>query len=122
MSDTATTTSVYAPDDLVWHRNDMGREFWLSEVLVGGDYTSAYNAQLSRFGPGGGSPSHDHPYNHVFFFLSGTARVQMGGRSWLAGPGTFVKVPAHQRHSVTNTGLDDVTFLVIYDPPSPDVG
>ena len=28
-----------------------------------------------------------------------------------------VKVPAHKQHSVTNTGTDDLIFLVIYDPP-----
>jgi len=30
---------------------------------------------------------------------------------------TFVKVPAHEEHSVANTGTDDLIFLVIYDPP-----
>jgi oxalate decarboxylase/phosphoglucose isomerase-like protein (cupin superfamily) len=35
-------------------------------------------------------------------------------------PGTFVKVPAHEQHSVTNTGTEDLIFLVIYDPPPAD--
>jgi|ERR1700754_935547 quercetin dioxygenase-like cupin family protein len=109
---TATTTYVYSPEDVVWHKTDQGRELWLSKV--------AGNAQLSRFGPGGGSPPRQHPDNHAFYFVSGTARVQMNGTSWLAGPGTVVRVPAHRRHSVTNTGLDDVTFLDIFDPPNPD--
>ncbi|ABK75642.1 glucose-6-phosphate isomerase [Mycolicibacterium smegmatis] len=34
-------------------------------------------------------------------------------------PGTFVKVPAHARHNLTNTGTDDLVFLVIYDSAEP---
>ena len=28
-----------------------------------------------------------------------------------------VKVPANEEHSLTNTGDEDLVFLVIYDPP-----
>ncbi len=121
MSDSETeTTYVYAPEDIVWHKTDLGREFWLSDEVAGSDYSSVFNAQLSKFGPGGGSPEHDHPYNHAFYFLSGTARVQIGERTWQTKPGTFVKVPARKQHSVTNTDTEDLIFLVIYDPPHVD--
>lgn len=121
MSGIPHATYVHQPEDVVWRKTDLGREFWLSDEVAGRDYTSAFNAQLSRFGPGGGSPPHDHPYNHAFYFLSGTAEVQMGGEVWRAKAGTFVKVPARLQHSVTNIGPDDVTFLVIYDPPNVDI-
>jgi len=49
--------------------------------------------------------------------LTGTARIQIGDQSWPTKPGSLVKVPAHDEHSVTNTGDDDLIFLVIYDPP-----
>jgi glucose-6-phosphate isomerase len=29
-------------------------------------------------------------------------------------------VPAHAQHNLTNTGTDDLVFLVIYDPPNND--
>jgi hypothetical protein len=54
-SDTA-TTYVIAPEEIVWHKTDLGNEFWLSEKLVDTDYTSVFNAQVTKFGPGGGSP------------------------------------------------------------------
>jgi mannose-6-phosphate isomerase-like protein (cupin superfamily) len=41
----------------------------------------------------------------------------MGDRIWDTKPGTFVKVPAHLEQSVTNSGAEDLIFLVIYDPP-----
>jgi quercetin dioxygenase-like cupin family protein len=118
-SDTA-TTYVIAPEDIVWHKTDLGPKFWLSDNLVGTDYTSVFSAQLTKFGPGGGSPPHSHTYNHAFYFLRGTCSVQIGEQTWHIKPGTFVKVPAHKQHSVTNTGTEDLIFLVIYDPPHAD--
>jgi len=118
MSDSdAVMPNVFAPDDIVWHETDLGQNFWISDELVGTDYSTLFSAQLTKFGPGGGSPLHHHTYNHAFYFLRGTSRVQMGDRTWDNKPGTFVKVPAHLEHSVTNTGTEDLIFLVIYDPP-----
>src|SRR5215470_4342695 len=106
MTDTA-TTYVFAPEDIVWHQTDLGRAFWISDDLVGPAYSKLFSAQMTKFGAGGGSPLHHHTYNHAFYFLSGTARVQIGDQSWHTKPGTFVKVPAHEQHSVTNTGTED---------------
>ena len=118
MSDSdAVMPNVFAPDDIVWHKTDLGQDFWISDEVVDTDYSTLFNAQLTKFGPGGGSPLHQHTYNHAFYFLSGTSRVQMGDQMWDAKPGTFVKVPAYMEHSVTNTGTEDLIFLVIYDPP-----
>ena len=116
MSNTA-STKVFAPEDIVWHETDLGQKFSISDELVGTDYSTLFSAQLTKFGPGGGSPLHHHDYNHAFYFLSGTSRVQIGDQSWHTNQGTFVKVPAHEEHSVTNVGEEDLVFLVIYDPP-----
>ena len=110
-------TLVVAPEDVEWHQTELGPNFWISDDLVGSDYSTLFSAQLTKFGPGGGSPVHHHDYNHAFYFLSGTARVQIDGDGWHIKPGTFVKIAAHAEHSVTNTGGDDLIFLVIYDPP-----
>jgi quercetin dioxygenase-like cupin family protein len=118
-SDTA-TNYVVVPEDVVWHKTELGEKFWLSDNLVDTDYTSAFSAQLTKFGPGGGSPPHSHTYNHAFYFLEGRGSVQIGEQTWQVNPGTFVGVPAHKQHSVTNTGTEDLIFLVIYDPPPDD--
>jgi len=120
-SDTA-TTYVWAPENIVWHKTALGPQFWLSDNLVDADYTTVFSAQLTKFGPGGGSPPHTHTYNHAFYFLSGTCRVQIGEHAWDVKAGSFVKVPAHEQHSVTNTGANDLIFLVVYDPPPTDDG
>jgi oxalate decarboxylase/phosphoglucose isomerase-like protein (cupin superfamily) len=51
---------------------------------------------------------------------SKAAGVQIGEQTWHIKPGTFVKVPAYKQHRVTNTGTEDLIFLVIYDPPPAD--
>jgi quercetin dioxygenase-like cupin family protein len=111
---------VSAPEDILWHKSGLGWEFRLSDEVARSDYSSVFNAQLSKFGPGGGSPVHDHPYNHAFYFLSGTARVQIGEQTWHTKAATLVKVPAGKQHSVTNIGTEDIIFLGIYDPPHVD--
>jgi mannose-6-phosphate isomerase-like protein (cupin superfamily) len=116
MSDTA-LPNVFAKEDIVWHETDLGQDFWISDDLVGAKYSTLFSAQLTRFGPGGGSPPHHHDYNHAFYFLTGTARMRIGDQSWHTKPGSFVKVPANEEHSLTNTGDEDLVFLVIYDPP-----
>jgi glyoxylate utilization-related uncharacterized protein len=73
------------------------------------------SAELTKFGPGGGSKPHHHDYNHTFCYLTGTARMQIGAQSWQITPGSLVKVPANEEHSLTNIGDEDLIFLVIYD-------
>jgi hypothetical protein len=44
MSDT-TATYVFAPEDIVWRDTDLGRQFWISDELVGTDYSALFSAQ-----------------------------------------------------------------------------
>ena len=46
--------------------------------------------------------------------------MQIGEQTSHIKPGTFVKIPTYKQHSVTNTGTEDLIFLVIYDPPNVD--
>ena len=112
-----TLPNVYTPEDIAWHATDLGQNFWISDELVGRDYSQLFSAQLTKFGPRGGSKPHHHDYNHTFYFLTGTARMQIGAQSWQITPGSLVKVPANEEHSLTNIGDEDLIFLVIYDPP-----
>ena len=76
------------PEDMVWHKTDLGPKFWRSDNLVGTDYTSVFSAQLTKFGPGGGSPPHRHTYNHAFYFLRGRSSVpEQRDRTAILGPG-----------------------------------
>ncbi|ETZ36994.1 cupin domain-containing protein [Mycobacterium intracellulare] len=109
--------NVIAPEEIVWHETGLGPSFWVSDELAGDNYSTRFSAQLTKFGPGGGSSPHHHDYNHAFCFLRGAGLVQLGEHCWETKAGTIVKVPANVVHSLKNVGSDELVFLVIYDPP-----
>ena len=49
MSDNATTL-VFAPEDVVYQQTELGRNFWISDDLVGKEYSTLFSAQLTKFG------------------------------------------------------------------------
>jgi mannose-6-phosphate isomerase-like protein (cupin superfamily) len=112
---------VLQPDEIVWNEitnpRVPGVGFAFSTSVVDADYTGVYSAQLGRIGAGGSSTLHRDPYNHAFYFIRGTGTVQIGKETWDLKPGTIVKIPEGKPHGFTNTGEDDLVFLVIYDPP-----
>jgi mannose-6-phosphate isomerase-like protein (cupin superfamily) len=121
MTETDTGNGVLAPGDIVWNKLDKsgfpGVHFWFSQSVIDADYTGLFSAQLCKIGPGGRSRWHIDHYNHAFLFTSGTGRVDIGEHSWGIVPGTVVKIRAGNRHSLSNTGAEDLAFLVVYDPP-----
>ncbi|MEU7631505.1 cupin domain-containing protein [Nocardia sp. NPDC049220] len=116
------TGSSIEQHDVVWHKPPYGqKDFWLSDSVIGADdYTSAFNAQLCKIGPGGGSPPHKHTYNHAFYVAAGVGTVRIERNTFDMKPGTVIKVPEGTQHSVTNTGTEDLVFITIYDPPNVD--
>jgi quercetin dioxygenase-like cupin family protein len=112
---------VITPEDITWKALDSptapGVGFSFTPSVIGADYTEQYSAQLGKVAPGGLSKPHVDPYGHAFYFISGTGTVTIGQQSWPLKPGTIVKIPSGPTHSFTNTGAEDLTFLVIYDPP-----
>ncbi|MBC7926740.1 MAG: cupin domain-containing protein [Bryobacteraceae bacterium] len=49
----------------------------------------------------GGPPTHTHPTDEGFYVLEGQCTFQAGGRTVVAGPGTFISVPRNIEHSFT---------------------
>jgi mannose-6-phosphate isomerase-like protein (cupin superfamily) len=112
---------VLTPEDITWKVLEgstwPGSGFGFTPSVIDAEYTQMYSAQLGKIGPGGLSNPHVDPYNHAFYFISGTGTVTIGEQSWPLKPGTIVKIPSGLTHGFANTGTDDLTFLVIYDPP-----
>jgi len=112
---------VFTSDDLDWTEVEFAghpnASFFFTPSVIDKDYTDAYSSQLGRIGPGKGSALHTDPYNHAFYFVQGTGEVQIGNEKWRLRPGTIVRIPTGTVHGLSNTGSDDLVFLVIYDPP-----
>ncbi len=60
---------------------------------------------------GGLIPVHQHPEQHEMYILSGQGRAEQEGESTDIGPGDFLFVPSGIKHSVTNTGPGQLTFI-----------
>jgi len=112
---------VLKPDDLDWAEVDSAghpsTDFMFTPTVIDKDYTGAYSSRLGLMRPGKASGLHTDPYNHAFYFLQGTGEVQIGHENWSLQRGTVLKIPAGKEHDISNTGSDDLVFLVIYDPP-----
>jgi quercetin dioxygenase-like cupin family protein len=112
---------VLNPDDLDWAEVDSAghasTDFMFTPTVIDKDYTGAYSSRLGLMRPGKRSGLHTDPYNHAFYFVQGAGHVQIGEENWSLQPGTVLKIPAGKEHGISNTGSDDLVFLVIYDPP-----
>lgn len=88
------------------------------KTLVDEAYTGgAYGLELTRIGPGGRSPEHTEPWAHLFYVVSGAGTLDVEGRTAPLRAGTVAPISAGQRHSLVNTGTDDLVMLVLYHPP-----
>ena len=57
-----------------------------------------------------------HNVDQILFFISGTARAEVGGDTHDISGGDLVDVPAGIEHNFTNTGNDDLKLFTVYAP------
>ena len=66
--------------------------------------------------PPGTSPYHHHTYEEAIFILQGHGIVWADGESCEFSAGTSIYLPIGQRHSLENTGEDNVRLLGVFYP------
>jgi mannose-6-phosphate isomerase-like protein (cupin superfamily) len=64
--------------------------------------------------PGEGPGLHWHPYTETWVVLEGRARITIGDRQLVAGPGDTATVPAGVWHGFTNVGDGRLQVLCIH--------
>ena len=57
-----------------------------------------------------------HVTEEVYYILSGTGRMTIGDETRAVGPGDAVYIPLHHAHTLTNTGGNDMTLLLVCGP------
>jgi transcriptional regulator with XRE-family HTH domain len=75
----------------------------------------------AEFEPGG--TTGDEPYAHgdseeVFFVVSGSVVLDLGGETYELGPGDSAQYRSSTLHRVRNTGVDRAEVLFVISPPS----
>jgi mannose-6-phosphate isomerase-like protein (cupin superfamily) len=79
-----------------------------------GAYALLQMAASGNFAP---PPAHiHHQEEEGWFILEGSLQFQIGERTTLAGPGSFVLAPRGSVHSFSNPSSDPVRWLTIFSP------
>lgn len=69
------------------------------------------------FEPGQTQAGHRHAVgDKLYFVLSGTGRISVGGDERSVAPGDLVCAPAGEDHAVRNPGPERLTLLVVMAP------
>jgi len=80
--------------------------------------TEGLRIHVQEYWPGGYTEGHaPHPdLEQVYYVLAGTMAVQVSGKEYTAGPGSFVFIPRGAEHSHRNAGADNLVFITINSP------
>jgi quercetin dioxygenase-like cupin family protein len=98
-------------------RAGQGSSYWVLGDLytfkaVGEDTDNQYALLELVIQPQDGTPPHIHSREaEAFYIQSGTVEFQLGDRTVIATPGTFLHSPAGQLHSFRNTSASSATML-----------
>ncbi len=82
--------------------------------------SSAANQSLAEatVPPGGVTQPHSHPRSEeIYYILSGTGRITVGGEARDVGPLDAILIPPGTRHAIANTGSQPLVFLCCCAPP-----
>jgi mannose-6-phosphate isomerase-like protein (cupin superfamily) len=88
--------------ELLAHRNSSIRKQSLAEA---------------RLAPGQATTPHHHAVTEeIYYILSGSAAMTLGEATRPVGPGDAIAIPPGQRHTIRNTGADELVFLCTCAP------
>ena len=88
--------------ELLAHRNSSIRQQSLAEA---------------RLAPGLATTPHHHKVTEeIYYLLSGSAEMTLEGESRPVGPGDAIAIPPGARHTIRNTGPEELVFLCTCAP------
>lgn len=90
----------------------------LSEVSVG---ACNFSMGLNITAPGSMIPEHSHQHEEEgMFVISGTGKLIMNDEEQEIYPGMAIYVPPGTKHSIVNTGAEELRLVWVYAPPLPE--
>ena len=88
--------------ELMAHRNSAIRQQSLAEA---------------RLAPGAATTPHHHKVTEeIYYILTGTASMTLGDETRPVGPGDAIAIPPGLRHTINNTGAQELVFLCTCAP------
>ena len=98
----------------------MIREFFhpLHEIAGEIPRNITFSIALAAVKPGKRTLRHIHEASHEFYYITqGAGIIQLNSQKLQIKENTLIYIPAKTRHTVTNTGKDDLLILCICSPP-----
>lgn len=62
------------------------------------------------------APHHHAVTEEIYYILSGVAAMTLGDETRLVGPGDAIAIPPGLRHTIRNTGAEELVFLCTCAP------
>jgi len=88
--------------ELLAHRNSSIRQQSLAEA---------------RLAPGVATTPHYHAVTEeIYYILKGEAEMTLGEETRAVGPGDAIAIPPGERHTIQNSGTDELIFLCTCAP------
>ena len=90
-----------------------------SKLLVNPDNSSSqyFDFRLSLYQPKSYVEDHTHDHSeHVYYILQGRGLMKLDGVPYVVEPNTAIFIPPGVVHSLANTGLENLLFIVVTVP------
>ncbi len=83
------------------------------------DQTKHFDFRISVYQPKGYVATHHHTrQEQIYFVLAGEGLMELGSERRVVRRNDTIFIPPGLDHALYNTGLRDLTFLVITSPPT----
>jgi len=92
----------------------------LSKMLItpSNSTTKHFDFRLSTYQPKGFVAKHTHKTEEqIYYMLEGEGLMELDRSQQIVRAGTTIFIPSGVEHALYNTGIRDLTFLVITSPP-----
>ncbi|MCB1461255.1 MAG: cupin domain-containing protein [Nitratireductor sp.] len=101
--------------EFLWEQSPGHDRGAYSKVLVSGQREGTnLDFRISSYEPHAGVDGHLHEAKEqIYYFLSGEGLLQIGNEKVITRPHSFVHIEPGVPHSLINTGLTNLVFLVI---------
>ena len=114
MSAAAHDATVVTPSaDLKW--KDMGNG--VSAAQVSGDMDKGASRFFLKYPAGLVTPSHHHDADHYGTLVSGTVTLDVGGKRYTVGPGSYFSLTGKAPHTAKVEGNEPAVLFIQADGP-----
>ena len=80
------------------------------------DGTEVFSFRVFTIEPGGHTPFHEHPFEHLNYIIEGSGEIFTGDAGHAVKKGDFAMIPPGETHQFRNTSGDEPLVLICAVP------